>query len=436
MEDFVITELPAVEPLKDGRRSRPYDEPPLSAATAGLSGLLQPAGLINWADAGILLSLLLIGFMSYFTLRSAQRAESDAEWGVHAQAVQKTLQSAFGNGADTVAAGRTYALTGKVQFLDAEHRATKLLGEDLDTLRQLTADNPGQHARLERLEQQVNTSLEATLRMESFRERTGKLPSDVDFLESKRCMDAVWSTIVEMQTEESKLLALRRAAAQEERHSIRVVVFSSALLALALLPVAGLLLRLEMRRGARMQAQLRKLNADLERQAIESRWAEAEAHRNELRLLGVAESSLDCLYLAEAVRDAEGEIEDFILTYVNENAVRLVTVPRDQMIGARMCDLFPVNRKVGLLEKYKQVVATGESFVSEFPIHDESIKTEWLRIQAAKLGDGVAITASDITGRKLQEEALRTSKALLERTERLTDTGGWEVDLRSNNPEF
>jgi diguanylate cyclase (GGDEF)-like protein/PAS domain S-box-containing protein len=155
----------------------------------------------------------------------------------------------------------------------------------------------------------------------------------------------------------------------------------------------------------------------------------ATSRLNELRFLGAAESSLDCLYLADAARDANGEIEDFVFTYVNGNAARLVTPPIEELIGGRMCELFPVNRKIGIFDKYKHVVLTGEPFIGEFAIQEENIRTAWLRVQAAKLGDGVAITASDITERKRKDEVIRKSAALLERTGRLTDTGGWEVDL-------
>ena len=90
-----------------------------------------------------------------------------------------------------------------------------------------------------------------------------------------------------------------------------------------------------------------------------------------------------------------------------------------------------MNRKLGLLDKYKHVVLTGESFVGEFAIREENIRTTWLRIQASKFGDGVAIAASNITPRKEQEDALRRSESLLNRTERLTETGGWEIYLET-----
>lgn len=155
------------------------------------------------------------------------------------------------------------------------------------------------------------------------------------------------------------------------------------------------------------------------------------SRRNELRLLGAAESSMDCLYFCDAARGATGEIEDFVFTYVNSNALKLVTIPANELIGARMGELFSINRRLGLIERYKQVVLTGESFVGEFAVEETNIRTEWLRIQAVKLEDGVAITASDISARKRDEEALHKSEAFLGRTERLAGVGGWEVNIQT-----
>jgi hypothetical protein len=95
--------------------------------------------------------------------------------------------------------------------------------------------------------------------------------------------------------------------------------------------------------------------------------------------------------------------------------------PQDELIGGRLCDLFPVNVNNGLFERYKQIVLTGESFVAEVSLQDDNIKTAWLRIQAVKLGDGIAITASDIGDRKRQEDALRINNEMLDRTEQLTN---------------
>lgn len=121
------------------------------------------------------------------------------------------------------------------------------------------------------------------------------------------------------------------------------------------------------------------------------------------RLHAASESSLDALYICEAVRDGKGEIEDFIFTYLNRNVEKMVTIPIAALLGAKMCEVLPVNRALGLFERYKTVVNTGQPLVYEFRVVDKDVKSSWIRIQAVKLRDGVAITASDITSRKRSE---------------------------------
>jgi hypothetical protein len=65
-----------------------------------------------------------------------------------------------------------------------------------------------------------------------------------------------------------------------------------------------------------------------------------------------------------------------------------------------MCELLPINRTLGLFEEYKRVVLTGEPYVAEFPVQAENVTSEWIRVQAVRLEDGVAITASDISERR------------------------------------
>jgi diguanylate cyclase (GGDEF)-like protein/PAS domain S-box-containing protein len=118
------------------------------------------------------------------------------------------------------------------------------------------------------------------------------------------------------------------------------------------------------------------------------------------RLYAVAENSLDALFVCEALRNQSGIIEDFVFTYLNSNVEKLVSVPRARMLGGRMSELLPTSRIAACFEKYKQVVASGKPLVEEFAIDDTDVTSPWLRIQAVKLRDGIAITASDITERK------------------------------------
>jgi diguanylate cyclase (GGDEF)-like protein len=125
------------------------------------------------------------------------------------------------------------------------------------------------------------------------------------------------------------------------------------------------------------------------------------------RFSAAAESSMDGLCICSALRGETGEIEDFVYTYMNKIFEKVIGLPIDQIIGSKMCDLLPINRPLGLFDRYKQVVLSGESLAYEFALEKKDEPTAWIRVQAVKVRDGVAITRSDITVRKLHDEKLQ-----------------------------
>lgn len=134
--------------------------------------------------------------------------------------------------------------------------------------------------------------------------------------------------------------------------------------------------------------------------SVERRGA-SEAHS---QFLAAAEVSLDSFSLFEAVRGEDGRIVDFRFLYVNANTERLVGRPRSEMLGRTLCEVTQVNRQSKLFEKYCRVVNTGEPLNEALQIRGSSIKASWLRFQAVKLGDGMALTCSDISAAKADEE--------------------------------
>ena len=72
-----------------------------------------------------------------------------------------------------------------------------------------------------------------------------------------------------------------------------------------------------------------------------------------------------------------------------------------------MCELLPVNIALGLFDQYKRAVTTGDPYTAEFPISETNVMSEWIRVQAVRLEDGVAITASDITERRRAEDKIK-----------------------------
>lgn len=129
----------------------------------------------------------------------------------------------------------------------------------------------------------------------------------------------------------------------------------------------------------------------------------AASAENERRFQAAANSSLDSIYILEAVRDSSGVIADFLFVFVNSNAAQLIGRPRKDVLGQRLCDLMPSNRKNGMFEKYSGVVETGDPIREEMAVQERTMKASWVTVQAVRLEDGIAITASDITERKRLE---------------------------------
>lgn len=133
---------------------------------------------------------------------------------------------------------------------------------------------------------------------------------------------------------------------------------------------------------------------------------EAGLRRERDRLRAVTNCSMDAVYICDAVRGSDGEIEDFVFTYLNDNVENVVKIPREQLLGGKMCELLPLNRSTGLFEAYKQVVITGKPLVTVVSSGEVNIQVEWARVKVVRVEDGVAITVSDISALKRAEARL------------------------------
>ncbi len=157
--------------------------------------------------------------------------------------------------------------------------------------------------------------------------------------------------------------------------------------------------------------------------------AERELRASEERFRAVQETSLDGFMVLESVRDAHGVLEDFGWSYVNEAAARIVGHPRDWFIGRRLLEEMPGNKADGLFDAYAAVVATGEPWSKEISYRHEGLDI-FVRLTAARVGDGFAVSFTDLTDRRRAEDALREAA---DRVRLALDAGAiigtWNWDL-------
>lgn len=129
-------------------------------------------------------------------------------------------------------------------------------------------------------------------------------------------------------------------------------------------------------------------------------------------LLGLTNSVGDGVMTFVSVRDAAGAIHDFQCTLVNAAAEQLLGLESSHLIARMMRDTLADTPLVELFTNYVRVVETGlaERFEYEWQYRQFSY---WLYVGIVKLGDGFALTFSDITSRKHAEQELRLSESKL-----------------------
>ena len=108
-------------------------------------------------------------------------------------------------------------------------------------------------------------------------------------------------------------------------------------------------------------------------------------------------------FIFESVRNESGVITDLRFAYANERGAAMAFTTPEILLGKLLCKEHPVNGTDALMERFKRVVETGERLEEEFAVRSSTTQATWLRHMAVKLGDGIALTTSDISKRKESE---------------------------------
>jgi diguanylate cyclase (GGDEF)-like protein/PAS domain S-box-containing protein len=135
--------------------------------------------------------------------------------------------------------------------------------------------------------------------------------------------------------------------------------------------------------------------------------AEKALRDSEAQTRGAIEASLDAMFILRAARSPEGTISDLVVADCNRQALLLARTRREDILGRSASAVFREARKRGLLDVCARVVETGDAFAAEYRIHLHDAPFSWAWLQIVRVGDGVAITARDITAQKASEDTLR-----------------------------
>ena len=131
-------------------------------------------------------------------------------------------------------------------------------------------------------------------------------------------------------------------------------------------------------------------------------------------LEGVLQGSLSGIFVLNAMRDEQGEIQDFRLGLANEAAEEFFKQPIASLTGKRLLEALPEVKAEGLFAQFKEVVDSGLPLSIEHQLKNRNGDVHWLQTVAVKLGEGLAVTFDDFTDRKRAELQLIENKKLAE----------------------
>lgn len=208
---------------------------------------------------GFVFAVLLLLGVTLLYYRTTTNLIATESWVAHTHDVIASLESGLAILTDAETQQRGYLLTGDEHFLkDCQTSQAKVSGW-LDHIRALTADNPGQAARLAHLEPLINQRLAVLNNRIQLRQTRGleAASAGVATREGKELMDSIWQSVSEMRAAENQLLQQRTASVEHQvRMNLAIIAAGGVLTFIAGLLALGALRRdLKAREHAEKQLQ-------------------------------------------------------------------------------------------------------------------------------------------------------------------------------------
>lgn len=165
-----------------------------------------------------------------------------------------------------------------------------------------------------------------------------------------------------------------------------------------------------------------------ERVALKNRISELEVTKmfNEKLL----DSSNSVIAYLEPIFDEKGQIEDFVIKYVNKRIEEITDLEVRDMIGTRWLEYDPQNIQNGAFENAKRCFETGQT-INFTPKYDFGNIEVWFSARIVKLEDGVVHFLKDISKEKQYERQLEIQNNLLLEAEHVASTGSFRWDLNN-----
>jgi PAS domain S-box-containing protein len=356
--------------------------------------------------AAAVLAVLVVVSVVLVVYRTVEQAQVSDRLVLHTQEVLTSLETVLATVVDADGAVRGFTGSADSRTLEPFDRVERAVGEGLNQLATLTADNPNQQARLPQLRQEIARAL-AALRVVADAKRAARadVPTDTDAAQAG--ITAARNTIRAMRAEENRLLGARVQANHAAVRRLQQILIALVVAGIGLLGCVAWLIAGAARRQRASTDTLRRANEDLE---TEAGVRAADLRDSNARLRSIIDSAVDGII----VIDAKGHIEAF-----NRGAERLFGYPAAEVIGRNVNMLMPSpdhEAHDGYLSQYldtgaAKIIGVGRQVTGRrrdgttLPLH---LSVGEMSIQGERRFTGML---HDLSDRVRLDEELRASEA-------------------------
>ena len=298
------------------------------------------------AFAAAILSLLIVGAIS---IRSLLLLGQQVDWVQHTQKIIEQANHMLANVVEVQSGTRGYLIMGADSYLATYNMARFALPQDVQNLRNLTADSPTQQQRLDVIEPLVEKRLDISRNLVELRQTQGFKIAQASMMlgQGQTVTDQIRQLHKEVVEEEQRLLT---ESNQKKDNRIRFTLMSIGTLgalSVIILGLTGVRIRREIIARSEAQARVETLNADLEFRAVE---LAAARHRAE------TSDRLKSAILKHAGHAIISTTPEGIITTFNPAAEQMLGYTAAEVVGLQ---------SPAIIHEPTEVVARAQEFSTE-----------------------------------------------------------------------
>jgi methyl-accepting chemotaxis protein len=185
--------------------------------------------------------MAIIGISSYLSLN---RLIDVASWKDHTYQVSDKLNTVLSVLKDAETGQRGYIIAGEDRYLEPYKAAIGEIDADIESVRNLTTDNPVQQKRIVDLKAKADEKLRELAETIALRKEKGFEAATEIILtdKGKKIMDEIRTLVTEMNAEEEKLMAQRSSQVDASTRNTKILILGGMLLAVMLLALISFLI--------------------------------------------------------------------------------------------------------------------------------------------------------------------------------------------------